>query len=222
MSISQSSSISVVIADDHVILLKSLSELLNSAEDITVVGEAVNGREAVEQTRLHKPDITILDLHMPEVSGIEATRQIMAEFPGAKILILSSSEVDSEIKTVMELGASAYLLKYSAPDQLINALYALTRGEGIVDSRVLQKLMRMSIKHDADALTEREMQILYLVAQGLSNQQIADKLFIAEVTVRSNVSRMLSKLNMQNRVQLATYAIRNGVISLDETDHKNK
>ena len=214
--------IRVVIADDHVILLKSLSELLNSAEDIQVMAEAVNGLEALEQTRLHQPDITILDLHMPEMDGIEATRQIMAEFPDAKILILSSSEVDKEIKTVMELGASGYLLKYSAPDQLINALRALTRGEGIVDSRILQKLMQLSNKHDADALTEREMQILYLVAQGLSNQQIADQLFIAEVTVRSNVSRMLSKLNMQNRVQLATYAIRNGVISLDETANKNK
>lgn len=215
--------IRVLVVDDHAIVRKGTCALLAEIDDIEVVGEAGDGIEAVAQAEILQPDVILMDLVMPNMDGIEATHQISTHQQGARILALTSFAADDKVFPAIKAGALGYLLKDSDPQELVQAIRQVYRGEPSLHPHIARKLLqevkRPSTRKPApDPLTEREVEVLHLVATGLSNQQIADELNIAEVTVRTHVSNILSKLHLANRVQATLYALREGISSLDGSD----
>lgn len=216
-------SIRVLIADDHAIVRKGIRALLTAQPDIEVVGEAENGEEAITEAERHRPDVILMDLVMPEVDGIAAIRRITAHQPEARILVLTSFAGDDKVFPAIKAGALGYLLKDSGPEELVQAIYQVYRGESslhpAIARKVLQELSR-SVEQPATPkpLTEREVGVLRLVARGLSNQQIAEALVISEATVRNHVSNILSKLHLASRTQAVLYALREGLASLEDAD----
>ncbi|MGA2975430.1 MAG: response regulator transcription factor [Spirochaetia bacterium] len=213
--------IRLLIADDHTIVRKGLKVLLATEPDMLVVGEAENGAEAVEKAEALKPDVVLMDLVMPEMDGIEATRRITAQKPGVRVLVLTSFAADDKVFPAVKAGALGYLLKDSNPDQLLEAIRRVHRGEPSLEPslarKVLQELSNPGQgKPTTDPLTERELEVLRLIAQGMSNKEIASAIFVAEWTVRSHVSNILSKLQLASRTQAALYALRSGIASLDD------
>ena len=214
--------IRVLVVDDHAIVRKGVKALLAEIEEIEVVGEAGNGQEAIEQAETLQPDVILMDLVMPEMDGIEAIAQITSKQPETHILALTSFSTDDKIFPAIKSGAIGYLLKDSDPQDLVIAIQKVYRGEPSLHPIIAQKVLQeLSLPSDRpptpDPLTEREEEVLRLVAQGLNNQEIADQLVVAEVTVRTHVSHILSKLHLANRVQATLYALREGYASLDET-----
>jgi NarL family two-component system response regulator LiaR len=213
--------IRVLIVDDHAIVRKGTQALLAEVADIEMVGEASDGREAVEKAEALRPDVILMDLVMPVMDGIEATRQITESLPGSRVLALTSFAADDKVFPAIKAGALGYLLKHAEPEELIVAIRQIYRGEPSLHPSIARKVLR-EMRQPAqqplttDPLTEREVEVLSLVAQGMSNQQIADQLSIAEVTVRTHVSNILSKLHLANRVQAALYALREGFAELEE------
>ncbi|MDH3675382.1 MAG: response regulator transcription factor, partial [Anaerolineae bacterium] len=212
----------VLICDDQAIVRKGIRALLATEPNIEVIGEAENGQEAVSQVKELRPDVILMDLVMPEVDGVEATRRITGHQPEARILVLTSFATDDKVFPAIKGGALGYLLKDSSPEELVQAIQQVYRGEPslhpTVARRVLQELSRpeeMKEPPRSDPLTERELEVLRLVARGLSNQQIANQLMISEATVRTHVSRILSKLHLASRIQAALYALDKGLASLD-------
>jgi len=217
--------IQVLIVDDHTIVRKGTRALLAEVEDIQVVGEAADGREAVDQADTLRPDVILMDLVMPVMDGIEATRQITGNQPETRILALTSFAADDKVFPAIKAGALGYLLKHADPEELVDAIRKVYHGEPSlhpsIARKVLQEMRRPTMKTPTpDPLTGREIEVLNLVAKGLSNQEIAGQLSIAEVTVRTHVSNILSKLHLANRVQAALYALREGFAELDELDAK--
>jgi len=215
--------IRVLVVDDHTIIRAGIRAMLEIVPDIEVVGEAANGREGVSQASRLVPDVILMDLVMPEVDGIEAIRQIKADRPGARILVLTSFAGDDKVFPAIKAGALGYHLKDSDPDELVQAIRQVHRGEAalspIIARKLLQELSRPSEQPPTpDPLTPRELEVLRLIAQGLDNQEIADKLVISEATVRTHVSNILGKLHVASRTQAALYALREGLASLDETE----
>jgi two-component system, NarL family, response regulator LiaR len=216
-----SQTIRVLIADDHVVVRKGIRALLATEPGIAVVGEATDGAEAVRAAAELRPDIILMDIVMPEVDGIEAVRRIMAAQPGARILVLTSFATDDQILPALKAGALGYLLKDTSPEELIQAIRQVHRGESslhpTIARKVLQELSRPPQRPPTpDPLTEREVEVLRLVAQGRSNQEIARMLVVSEATVRTHVSSILSKLHLASRTQAALYALREGLASLDD------
>lgn len=215
--------IRVFIAEDHAIVRKGVRTLLSLEPDIEVVGEAANGREAVEQVGRLVPDVVLMDLVMPELDGIQAILQIKTHQPDAKVLVLTSFATDDKIFPAIKAGALGYLLKDSDPAELVTAIRQVNAGEctlhPIIARKVLQEL-NLSPKSPptAEPLTERELEVLRMVAQGKSNKQIADELSISLGTVRAHMSNILSKLHLASRTQATLYALREGLASLDEAD----
>jgi NarL family two-component system response regulator LiaR len=214
--------IRVLIVDDHAIVRKGLRAVLRTMPDIEVVGEAANGREAVVEVEKHRPDVVLMDLMMPEMDGIEATRQIKARQPEVRILVLTTFAGEDKIFPAIKAGALGYHLKDSSPEALVQAIEQVYRGESalhpIIARRVLQEISEpQSRPPTQDPLTPRELQVLRLVAQGRDNQEIADILVISETTVRTHVSNILGKLHLASRTQAALYALREGLASLDDT-----
>ncbi len=212
--------IRVLITDDHEIVRKGISALLATEKDIQVVGEAANGEEAVAKAAALKPDVVLMDLVMPGVDGIEATRRITGQMPGVRVLVLTSFAADDKVFPAVKAGALGYLLKDSGPDELIEAIRRVHRGEPSLEPSIARKVLQelsspSKAKPTTDPLTERELDVLRRIAQGLSNKEIADKLFVAEWTVRTHVSNILSKLHLASRTQAALYALRSGIASLD-------
>ena len=214
--------IKVLISDDQAIVRKGIRALLVTEPNIEVVGEAENGNEAVSQTEKLKPDVILMDLVMPEMDGVEAIRRITARQPEARILVLTSFATDDKVFPAIKAGALGYLLKDSSPEELVQAIRQVQRGEPslhpTIARRVLQELSHPSMRDEPptpEPLTERELEVLRLVARGLSNQQIADKLMISEATVRTHVSNILNKLHLASRIQAALYALQEGLASLD-------
>jgi NarL family two-component system response regulator LiaR len=214
--------ITVLICDDQAIVRKGIRALLATEPNIEVIGEAENGQEAVSQVKELRPDVILMDLVMPEVDGVEATRRITGHQPEARILVLTSFATDDKVFPAIKGGALGYLLKDSSPEELVQAIQQVYRGEPslhpTVARRVLQELSRpeeMEEPPRSEPLTERELEVLRLVARGLSNQQIANQLMISEATVRTHVSRILSKLHLASRIQAALYALDKGLASLD-------
>ena len=212
--------IRVLIADDHTIVRKGLRALLTSKGDIDVVGEASDGQSAVEQAAALKPDVILMDIAMPRLDGIEAIKQITARQSQVRILVLTSFATDDKVFPAIKAGALGYLLKETKSAELTHAIEQVYRGEPSLDpaiaQRVLYELGRPSEKPPTpDPLTQRELEVLKLVAQGLGNQDIAERLVITEITVRSHVSNILAKLHLANRVQATLYALREGLVSLD-------
>jgi NarL family two-component system response regulator LiaR len=211
--------IRILIVDDHAIVRKGLLALLAEIDDFAVVGEAENGRQAVQLAETTRPDVILMDIVMPEMDGIEETQRITEQRPEARVLALTSFASDDKLFPAIKAGALGYLLKDSDPEALIQAIRQVYRGEPSLHPRiarkVLQELGRPSPRpHTPEPLTARELDVLRCVAQGMGNRQIAAELSIAEVTVRSHVSHILDKLHLANRVQATLFALREGITSL--------
>ena len=215
-----SETIRILIADDHAIVRRGLRTLISSEEGMEVVGEAGDGVEAVAKAQALRPDVILMDMVMPRKTGLEAIQELQTVYPEACILVLTSFAEDEQIFPAIKAGALGYLLKDSSPNQLLQAIYDVYRGEPSLDPTVALKMMRelgrpQDLPPAEDPLTEREVEVLMLVAQGMSNQEIADALFISERTVANHVSSILGKLHLANRVQAALWAVREGVVGLD-------
>lgn len=213
-------SIRILIADDHAVVREGLRSVIDTAPGMELVGEAKDGVEAVLKARSLQPDVIVLDLVMPRQDGIEAIGQIKGENPDARILVLTSFGEDETVFAAIKAGALGYLLKDSSPQILLQAISDVNRGESslhpTIAHKLIQELNRPSRLPPAEEpLTEREVDILSLVARGLSNQEIAEKLVIGERTVRNHVSNILGKLHLANRTQAALYALRAGLAELD-------
>jgi NarL family two-component system response regulator LiaR len=214
-------SIRILIADDHALVRKGLITLMSSEPGIEVVGEAADGVEVVLKARSLKPDVILLDMIMPRQNGLEAIHQIKREDPEARILVITSFSEDQILFPAIKAGALGYLLKDSSPQQLIQAIYDVYNGESslhpTIALKVIRELNRSSdLPLTEDPLTARESVILKLVAQGLSNQEIAERLVISERTVGNHIGNILSKLHLANRTQAALYALREGIADLEK------
>ncbi len=216
------STIRVMIVDDHAIVRKGIRALLSTERDLEVIGEAGDGAEAVTQAQVLRPDVILMDLVMPRLDGIEATRQIAAHQPGTRILVLTSFAADDKVFPAIKAGALGYLLKDTGPEELVRAIHQVHRGEPTLEPSIARKVLG-ELSHPpqepltADPLTERELEVLRLVAQGKSNKEIAEQLVIADMTVRAHVSNILSKLHLASRTQAALFALRKGLATLEDS-----
>jgi NarL family two-component system response regulator LiaR len=210
--------ISVLIVDDHPVVREGLRGLLSFKSGFTVAGEAEDGNEAVLQANRLKPDVILMDLEMPRKHGLQAIEEIKATNPDAKILVLTSFTEDRKIFAALEAGVLGCLLKDSSPQELIRAIRDVYRGELALHPAVARKMLDKKKQSDSTAtpLTDRELEVLKLVAQGLDNHDIASQLVISLPTVRSHVTNIQSKLNLSNRTQVALYALRHNLTSLDD------
>ena len=205
------SKIRILIADDHLVVREGLVAILNRQSDMTVVGEAGNGREALEQWRNHRPDVTLMDLRMPEMSGVEAIIAIREEDDKASVIILTTYDSDEDVYRGMRAGAKAYLLKDAHREELLNCIRAVYAGKTVVSPGVASKL---ASRLREEQLTPRELEILTLVGQGLSNKLIARALDITEGTVKTHVKNVLEKLDATSRTEALAVAARRGLITL--------
>ena len=217
-SLSVERKISVLIVDDHPIVRQGLQTLLELHDDIRVAGEAADGKSAVALCARLKPDVVLMDLVMPEMDGISATRQICALGQGTRVIALTSFVEDDKVIPAIQAGAVSFLLKDVSPVDLIDAIRAAYHGEARLQPTVMRKLMNQVAAEPAarpapvPELTERELEVLRLVAEGLSNREIADRLVISEKTVKTHVSSLLSKLGLEDRTRLAIYALKNNLV----------
>jgi NarL family two-component system response regulator LiaR len=219
----ETSPIRVLLADDHAIVRSGVRALLATEPDIEVVSEASDGAEAVAQAEALRPDVILMDLVMPGLNGIEATHQIAARLPGTRILVLTSFAADENVFPAIKAGALGYLLKDSGPEDLVRAIRQVNRGEPSLEPSIARKVL-LELSHPPkeqqplteNPLTERELEVLRLVAQGCSNKDIAAKLSVSELTARSHVSNILGKLHLASRTQAALYALQKGITSLDD------
>ena len=216
-----SNPIRVLIAEDHAIVRKGVRTLLSLEKDIEVIGEAANGREAVEQARELDPDVILMDLVMPELDGTQAIQEIKARRPDARVLVLTSFATDDKIFPAIKAGALGYLLKDSDPAELSNAIRQVNAGEYSLHPIIARKLLQelnLSPKPSSAAqpLTGREVEVLRMVAQGKSNRQIAEELVLSLGTVRAHLSSILGKLHLASRTQATLYALREGLASLED------
>ena len=209
--------ISVLIVDDHGMVRQGLRTYLGLMEDIKVVGEAQNGSEALTQVRRLKPDVVLMDLVMPEMDGIEATRRISESYPDTKVIVLSSFTEDDKVFPAIKSGAAGYLLKDIAPAELASAIRAVTLGQTQLHPDIAKKLVKQFVEPKAgiqavhEDLTPREVEVLRLLAEGMSNAELAQALFISEKTVKSHISNILGKLHLADRTQAAIYAYKHGL-----------
>jgi two-component system NarL family response regulator len=203
------------VADDHALVRAGVVGTLELYDEMRVVAQARNGREAVELYREHRPDITLMDLNMPEMGGVEAVQTIREEFPDARIIILTTYDGDEDIFRGLSAGAKAYLLKEGSVDQLVDTVRAVHRGQVRIPEEVAAKLATRMMTTE---LTAREKEVLRLIVAGNSNQEIGSALFITEATVKAHVNRILDKLDVSDRTQAVTVALRRGLVHLDRPD----
>ncbi|MEK3855689.1 response regulator transcription factor [Cytobacillus sp. FSL H8-0458] len=209
--------IKVLIADDHHVVRRGLVFFLKTQPEIEIIGEAKNGLEAVEMMQATQPDVVLMDLDMPVMNGIEATRQIKLNYPAVKIMILTSFSDQDHVIPAIEAGASGYQLKDIEPDILVQAIIQLMKGENQLHPKATSQLLthltnkNSTERQPLEELTKRELEVLREIAKGKSNKEIASSLFITEKTVKTHVSNLLSKLELADRTQAALYAVRHGI-----------
>lgn len=209
----------IVVVDDQTLFRSGLARLLDEDPRIEVIGQAENGASAVEVVGKLQPDVVLMDVKMPEVDGIEATRRILAESPGVRVLILTTFDADNSIIQALKAGAAGYVLKDSEADAIVSSILAVMAGERVMASAVARRVLDMltgttTPNEFYDGLTAREIEILKLLASGMANKQIAYKLGISEKTVRNHVSNMYEKLQIFDRAQAVLYAVRKGLVEL--------
>ena len=219
-------SIRVLICDDHALYRRGLIMVLEDATDIEVVAEAENGEEAVEKARDLVPDVVLMDVRMPRVNGIEAARQIRAEVPTTKILMLTVSDEEDDLYEAIKAGANGYLLKEISVEEVAEAIRAVTQGQSLISPSMASKLLNEfnalvkkaeeKQQFPAPALTAREVEVLRLVAKGMSNREIAEELYISENTVKNHVRNILEKLHLHNRMEAVIYAVRERLLDIRE------
>jgi DNA-binding NarL/FixJ family response regulator len=217
--------IRVLIADDQALVRGAFRMMLDSEADINVVGEAENGRDAVEQARLRRPDVVLMDVRMPDLDGIEATRRLLdgADGERPRVLMLTTFDLDDYVYEAMKAGASGFMLKTAPPDQFADAVRTIARGEALLAPTVTRRLIEAFVTQPRAAsserlaeLTERELDVLRQVARGLSNAEIADELVLGETTVKTHVNRILTKLGLRDRTQAAVLAYETGLVQPGE------
>jgi two-component system NarL family response regulator len=204
--------IRILIADDHPVVRQGLAAMIGREPDMTVAGEAASGQEALRRFREQRPDVTLMDLRMPEMDGVDAIGAIRAEFPTARIVVLTTYDDDEDIYRGLRAGARAYLLKDAPPEELLDAIRAVHAGLKRIPPAVAARLAERVTYPE---LTDREMDVLSLIVAGRSNQQIAASLHIAEGTVKFHVNHLLSKLGVEDRTQAVTAALRRGLVRLE-------
>jgi DNA-binding NarL/FixJ family response regulator len=204
--------IRILTVDDHPILRKGLAALVNTEPDLKLVAEASNGKEAIEAFRSHQPDITLMDIQMPGLDGIRAIESIRSEFPEARIIVLTTYTGDAQIVRALKAGARAYVLKGHVLDELLDTIRAVNAGKRRIPPDVAAELADHATD---DALTERELDVLRLIAAGNGNKQIADALSISEATVKSRITNILSKLAAHDRAHAVSIGLKRGIIELD-------
>jgi two-component system, NarL family, response regulator DevR len=204
----------ILIVDDHEVVRFGLKSMLENYSDFDVVGEAANAREAVQQVKLHNPDIVLMDIRLPGASGIEATEEITAGYPNTKVIMLTSYAEDEMLFSAIKAGASGYVLKQVNLEDLVKSIEAVGRGEAALDPAVTQRIfqeVRKAVKEEEasafSSLSQQEKMVLKLVAEGRTNREIAQKLYLGEGTVRNYVSSILSKLGVSNRAEAAAFAV---------------
>ena len=224
MTYPKSAIIRVLLAEDHTIVRKGLRSLLDGEADIEVVGEAADGREAVGKVQLLLPDVVLMDIAMPALNGLEATRQIRHRFPEVKVLILTMHANEEYIFQILRAGASGYVVKQAAPTELISAIHAACRGESFLSPSISRTVIEEYIQQakatagedSLDKLTPREREVLQLIAEGHPNREIAEVLHISVKTVETHRANLMNKLDLHSAAELTQYAIRKGVIGSDQ------
>ena len=211
-----SNNVKVLLVDDHEMVRIGLAAMLGTEEGIEVVGEASGGREGLRLAEMYRPDVVLMDLVMDDMDGIETTRRIMEKLPETKIIVLTSFLDDEKLYPVIEAGAFSYLLKTSRATDIAAAVRAAANGQPVLESQVASKMMNRFRQPKAETLphhelTEREMEVLKLIAKGKSNQEVADELYIGIKTVKFHVTNILAKLGVEDRTQAAIYAHKNGL-----------
>ncbi|MGR6002787.1 response regulator [Bacillus cereus] len=213
--------IKVLLVDDHTVVLKGLAFFLSTQEDLELVGEANNGKEALVKVGETNPDVILMDLYMPEMDGVEATAYIKKEYPNVKVIVLTSFSDQAHVLPALRAGASGYILKDVEPDQLVEAIRSAYKGNIQLHPDIANALLSQTLPVEekeeessiqVDVLTARENEVLRLLAKGMSNKEIASVLVITEKTVKAHVSSILSKLNLSDRTQAALYAVKNGIV----------
>lgn len=202
--------IRILAVDDHALLRKGLAAVINAEPDMKLVAEAANGEDAIEKFRTHRPDVVLMDLQMPGLNGIETTIRILSEFTEARIIVLTTYKGDAQVLRALRAGARAYLLK-GHDRELVETIHAVNEGRKRIPPEVAAELAEHATD---DELSEREIEVLELIAAGNSNKQIADRLFVAEATIKSRVTNILSKLGASDRAHAVTIALKRGIIEL--------
>ena len=205
--------IKILTVDDHPVLREGIAALLEGQEDMILVAEAVNGREAIEQFRTHRPDVTLMDLQMPEVSGIDAIVSIRSEFPQARILVLTTYKGDVHAARALDAGACGYLLKSALRKDLLDTIRAVHTGRKRIPPEIA---IGIAEHHSSDTLTARELEVLTLVAAGNANKIVASELGVSEETVKGHMKSILGKLNANDRTHAVTIALKRGILQLEE------
>ena len=215
----------ILLVDDHEVMRLGLKALIGRNPTFDVIAEAGTALEAVEKARVHKPAVVVMDIRLPGKSGIDATREIIASLPETKIIILTSYADDNLLMDAIEAGAAGYVLKQIGSDALLKALESVSRGESLLDPSLMNKVfarLREATRKDRGqafaALTEQEVKILALVAEGMTNREIANNVFLSEKTVRNYVSTILGKLGLAHRSQAAAYAVEHGLMTRTRED----
>jgi len=214
----------ILLAEDHTVVREGTKKLLESQNDFEIVGEANNGEEAVELAGKLRPDVVVMDIAMPKLSGIEATKQIKALYPGMAILVLTGYDNDEYVFALIEAGAAGYLLKETSGDELINAIRLVVAGEAVLHPRIIRKILdrlRTPDENNAEAisaelLTPREMEVLGSASRGMSNAEIANELYLSVRTVQSHLRSIFNKLGVGSRSEAIVYALKKGWLSLDQ------
>lgn len=210
--------IRVVIADDHNVVRKGIRDLLSDEDDITVVGEARNGQEAVDLALALRPDVVVMDIAMPELTGVEATRQLRAQAPGVRVLVLTAYDDDPYIYGLLDAGATGYILKTAESREIVRAVRATAAGQSALDPAIAPRLIARLSQPPAggDTLTERELEVLRRAARGLTNKQIGADLAISDRTVQNHLANIYAKLGVASRTEAVTAALQRQLIKLSE------